>query len=74
MVILHAVSIVSFGISFPRDLADEFASRGLLGFVIYGIAMVTVPADEPQDPNGEVDWVGAYLGVGALILFNFVWK
>ncbi|KAK3177154.1 hypothetical protein OEA41_008482 [Lepraria neglecta] len=59
---------------FMLDLADEFASRGLLGFVVYGIAMVTVPADEPQDPNGEVDWMGAYLGVGALVLFNFVWN
>lgn len=55
-------------------LADVFSSRGLLGFVVYSIAMVTVPGDEPIDPNGKVDWVGAYLGVGALILFNFVWK
>ena len=54
--------------------ADIFSSRGLLGFVVYGIAMVTVPEDEPVDPNGDIDWVGSYLGVGALILFNFVWK
>ena len=56
------------------SLAEIYFSRGLLGFVVYGTAMVTVPADEPVDPNGEVDWVGAYLGVGAIILFNFVWK
>ena len=48
--------------------------RGLLGFVVFGAAIVIVPADEPVDPNGDVDWIGAYLGVGALILFNFVWK
>lgn len=48
--------------------------RGLLGFVVYGTAIVAVPGDEPLDPNGEIDWAGAYLGVGALILFNFVWK
>ncbi|MCJ1425368.1 hypothetical protein MMC29_003267 [Sticta canariensis] len=51
-----------------------FFMLGLLGFVVYGIAMVTVPADEPVDSNGGIDWVGAYLGVGALILFNFVWN
>lgn len=42
--------------------------------MVYGTAIVVVPEDEPVDPNGEVDWAGAYLGVGALILFNFVWK
>jgi len=38
------------------------------------MALVAIPADEPVDPEGTIDWVGAYLGVGALILFNFVWK
>lgn len=55
-------------------ITNNFSSRGLLGFMVYGTAMVTVPRDKPVDPNGKVDWVGAYLGVGALILFNFVWK
>lgn len=40
--------------------------------MIYDIAIVAVQEDEPVDPNGEVDWVGAYLGVGALIMFDFV--
>ncbi|KAE8149658.1 MFS general substrate transporter [Aspergillus avenaceus] len=51
-----------------------FFMLGLLGFVVYGIAIIAVPPDEPVDPNGKVDWVGAYLGVGGLILFNFVWN
>ena len=72
MVVLHAVRSKTFWMRI--SLADVFSSRGLLGFVVYGTAIVTVPVDEPLDPNGEVDWVGAYLGVGALILFNFVWK
>jgi len=38
------------------------------------MALVAIPGDEPVDPEGTIDWVGAYLGVGALILFNFVWK
>ncbi len=52
--------------------ADE--SSGLLGAVVYGIAIASVPADEPVDPKGGIDYGGAYLGVGGLILFNFVWK
>ncbi|KAB8233708.1 MFS general substrate transporter [Aspergillus alliaceus] len=51
-----------------------FFMLGLLGFVVYGTAIVAVPPDDPVDPNGDVDWIGAYLGVGGLILFNFVWN
>jgi hypothetical protein len=49
-------------------------SSGLLGFVIYGATIVAVDADEPVDAGGSVDYIGAYLGVGGLILFNFVRK
>jgi hypothetical protein len=46
----------------------------MLGFVVYGGVIVTIPADDAVDPDGKVDWIGAYLGVAGLILFNFVWK
>jgi hypothetical protein len=49
-------------------------SRALLGMLVYGAAVLLVPTDEPIDPNGKIDWVGAGLGVAGLILFNFVWK
>lgn len=45
-----------------------------MGFLVYGAAIVIVEQDRPVDPNGSIDWVGAYLGVAGLILFNFVWK
>lgn len=45
-----------------------------MGFLIYGAAIVIVGPDQPVDPSGSIDWVGAYLGVAGLILFNFVWK
>lgn len=76
MVVLYAVRIIA---SFPTNetvfplLIISFF-RGFLGFVVYGTAIIIVPGDEPVDPNGQVDWVGACLGVCALILFNFVWK
>ena len=72
MVILLPVRLES--LSMMEYPTETILSRGLLGFVVFGAAIVIVSADEPVDPNGEVDWVGAYLGVGALILFNFVWK
>ena len=45
-----------------------------MGFIVYGTAIAVATADKPVDPDGGVDWVGASLGVSALILFNFVWK
>jgi hypothetical protein len=34
-----------------------------------------VDSEERQSKSTEsMDWVGAYLGVAGLILFNFVWK
>lgn len=50
------------------------SGRGLLGFVVFGAAIVTVPNDQPLDPDGKFDWLGAFLAVLGLILFNFVWK
>ncbi|KAH6639609.1 major facilitator superfamily domain-containing protein [Boeremia exigua] len=51
-----------------------FFMLGMLGLTVYGTAIFLSPQDEPVDPNGKIDWVGAYLGVGGLILFNFVWN
>lgn len=51
-----------------------FDNRAVLGAVIYGAAIIIVPGDERLDPDGTIDWVGAYLGVAGLVLFNFVWK
>ncbi|KAB8300498.1 hypothetical protein EYC80_000663 [Monilinia laxa] len=51
-----------------------FLMLGLLGFVVYGVAITAVDSDIPIDPKGTVDWIGSYLGVAALILFNFVWN
>ncbi|ETS87856.1 hypothetical protein PFICI_01684 [Pestalotiopsis fici W106-1] len=51
-----------------------FFLMGLLGFVVYGSMILVLANDEPVDASGSVDWVGAYLGVGGLILFNFVWN
>jgi hypothetical protein len=33
-----------------------------------------LPSEKPLDRNGGIDYVGAVLGLGALVLFNFAWK
>ncbi|KAH0428188.1 efflux pump antibiotic resistance protein [Colletotrichum camelliae] len=44
------------------------------GTVIFGLFIIIVPGEPtPMDPLGKVDYIGAYLGVSGLILFNFVW-
>jgi hypothetical protein len=75
VVVFYAVSSIGSSRD-PGDVVYGVADgcRGLLGAVVYGVAIALVPADEPVDPKGTVDYGGAYLGVGGLILFNFVWK
>jgi hypothetical protein len=47
----------------------------MAGSVVVGGLWLAVPAEEKAlDAGGQLDLVGAYLGVGGLILFNFVWK
>ncbi|KAL5092466.1 hypothetical protein Trisim1_001719 [Trichoderma cf. simile WF8] len=51
-----------------------FFFLAVLGAVVYGAAIIAVPDDERLDPEGKIDWVGSYLGVAGLVLFNFVWN
>ncbi|KAK4500417.1 hypothetical protein PRZ48_008606 [Zasmidium cellare] len=46
----------------------------ILGAVVFSGMALTLPWDSPVDSKGSIDWIGAYLGVGGLILFNFVWN
>ncbi|KAH8646689.1 major facilitator superfamily-domain-containing protein [Xylariales sp. PMI_506] len=33
-----------------------------------------LPRELPVDRNGKIDYMGAFLGLGSLVLFNFVWN
>ncbi|KAL4863039.1 hypothetical protein BDV12DRAFT_202467 [Aspergillus spectabilis] len=51
-----------------------FCFLSLLGAVVFGINIITVPPDEQIQGNQAIDWVGAYLGASGLTLLNFVWN
>ncbi|RWA10103.1 hypothetical protein EKO27_g4998 [Xylaria grammica] len=51
-----------------------FFLLALVGAVVFGAASIAIQNDAPLDPHGSLDIIGAYLGVGGLILFNFVWN
>ncbi|KAK2015088.1 MFS general substrate transporter [Colletotrichum eremochloae] len=52
-----------------------FFFLAILGAVVFTLFILVVPHEtERMDPNGRIDFIGAYLGVGGLILFNFVWN
>jgi hypothetical protein len=64
-------------ITFLSDLMNfaDILSRAIVGAVLFTAFAFIVPGEpEPLDKNGTIDFIGAYLGVGGLILFNFVWK
>jgi hypothetical protein len=46
----------------------------ILGTVCFSVVFLLVPDGPPSDKGGKTDWIGWYLGVGGLVLFNFVWK
>ncbi|KAI0049719.1 MFS general substrate transporter [Auriscalpium vulgare] len=51
-----------------------FFTLTILGFVVFSTVLVAIPGDEPVHPDVTIDYIGSYLGVAALILFNFVWN
>ncbi|KAK5727584.1 hypothetical protein LTR15_003485 [Elasticomyces elasticus] len=51
-----------------------FFFGAMIGTVIYSTVLWFIPSDTAADRKGKIDWLGAYLGVGGLILFNFVWN
>lgn len=61
-------------VPYTRNQMLTDTGRTLVGAVIFSGALLSLPWDSPQDQHGSIDYFGAYLGVGGLILFNFVWK
>uniref|UniRef100_A0A8H7NHS9 Major facilitator superfamily (MFS) profile domain-containing protein n=1 Tax=Bionectria ochroleuca TaxID=29856 RepID=A0A8H7NHS9_BIOOC len=52
-----------------------FFFLAMLGAVVFSLSAWVTPTDHlPTRGSGSIDWLGAYLGIGGLILFNFVWN
>ncbi|KAL5091326.1 hypothetical protein Trisim1_003293 [Trichoderma cf. simile WF8] len=52
-----------------------FFGLTIMGVLVTALVVFVVPGEtEPLDKHGRVDYIGCYLGVGGLILFNFVWN
>lgn len=49
-------------------------SSGVLGSVVFAMALLMLERDEPVDLNANIDYFGSYLGVAGLHLFNFCLK
>lgn len=57
-----------------RDTNIFWPRRAILGTLAFMLFVFTVPGEKvSMDPNGKFDYVGAYLGVAGLVLFNFSW-
>ncbi|KAG9237889.1 major facilitator superfamily domain-containing protein [Amylocarpus encephaloides] len=46
----------------------------ILGALLFTALWAILPHEEVVDKEGTVDWIGAVLGISALITFNFVWN
>ncbi|KAF1971678.1 MFS general substrate transporter [Bimuria novae-zelandiae CBS 107.79] len=71
------VAMGLFGAMAPIGAAGGslFFFLAMLGAVVIGISAFIVPSDKAiHRDDGSIDWLDAYLGIGGLILFNFVWN
>ncbi|KAI9693804.1 MAG: hypothetical protein M1822_003075 [Bathelium mastoideum] len=51
-----------------------FFCLAILGSVVIVTLWLLFPPERPVDPNGKIDYIGAAMGISALVLFNFVWN
>ena len=51
-----------------------FIFMALLGVVVFGSLALILPNEAPAGGGEMMDWFGSFLGISALITFNFVWK
>ncbi|KAE9374123.1 major facilitator superfamily MFS-1 [Stipitochalara longipes BDJ] len=51
-----------------------FFFLGLWCAAISGMLRFVLPDERPVDPQGKIDWIGAALGTGGLIVFNVAWN
>ncbi|KAH8900245.1 MFS general substrate transporter [Thozetella sp. PMI_491] len=50
-----------------------YFSAALTAAIFIGL-YVLIPREIPVDKGGKIDYLGAFLGVSSLMLFNFVWN
>ncbi|KAI9740311.1 MAG: hypothetical protein M1834_004889 [Cirrosporium novae-zelandiae] len=51
-----------------------FFTMALLAAAFLAALCVLLPHERPVDRHGNIDWIGAALGTGGLILFNVAWN
>ena len=51
-----------------------YFKRALLGVIVFGSLWLVLLPEKPVCGTETMDWIGSCLGIGGLILFNFVWK
>ncbi|RFU26450.1 hypothetical protein B7463_g9879, partial [Scytalidium lignicola] len=51
-----------------------FFILAFLASIILAVLWVLLPPERPVDRYGKIDWIGAVLGTGGLIVFNVAWN
>lgn len=55
-----------------KRLADR--SSAATSAACMALLWLVLPREEPVDKHGSIDYVGAALGLGSLLLYNIAWK
>ncbi|KAH7009655.1 major facilitator superfamily-domain-containing protein [Ilyonectria destructans] len=51
-----------------------FILIALFGLLVFSALFLVLPHEVPVDKEGKIDYVGIFLGLSGLLLFNFAWN
>ncbi|KAI1764709.1 MFS general substrate transporter [Hypoxylon sp. FL1150] len=67
-------ALITGGFMESAPLVWMFVFIAAMSLVLTGILWALVPREVPVDPHGNIDWIGSFLALGGLIVFNVVWN
>lgn len=55
-------------------LVPNYLCRSASSVICLVWLWLVLPEEHPVDRGGKIDYIGAFLGLSSLLLFNFTWK
>ncbi|KAI1089182.1 MFS general substrate transporter [Rostrohypoxylon terebratum] len=67
-------ALVTGGFLESTPFAWLFVFIAAMSLIVTVALWALLPPEIPVDPKGKVDWIGSFLALGGLIVFNVVWN
>ncbi|KAI0881358.1 MFS general substrate transporter [Annulohypoxylon maeteangense] len=67
-------ALVTGGFLESTPFAWLFVFIATMSLIVTVALWALLPREVPVDPKGKIDWIGSFLALGGLIVFNVVWN